>query len=255
MTMSKVAGSEMVLQTRGLVKTYRGSDEPSLAGLDLTIPAGELFGLLGPNGAGKTTAISIMSTILKPTAGEVRIFGFDPGREGRRVKAGLGLVPQELALYQALTARENLRFFGRLYGLSGSELKERIAECLEFVGLADRGAQPVHTFSGGMKRRLNLAAGIMHRPRLLFLDEPTVGIDAQSRNLILDRLAHLNGQGTTMIYTTHYMEEAERLCSRVAIIDRGRIIAEGKPAEMIRAGDHATLQELFFALTGRKLRD
>jgi len=252
---SKGAGAEIVLQTRGLVKTYRGVPEPSLAGIDLTIPAGELFGLLGPNGAGKTTAISIMSTILKPTAGEVRIFGLDPGRERRRVKGGLGLVPQELALYQTLTAQENLRFFGRLYGLTGQDLRSRIEECLEFVGLADRGAQTVHTFSGGMKRRLNLAAGILHRPRLLFLDEPTVGIDAQSRNLILDRLAHLNGQGTTMVYTTHYMEEAERLCTRVAIIDRGRIIAEGKPADMIRAGSHATLQDLFFALTGRKLRD
>jgi ABC-2 type transport system ATP-binding protein len=255
MTASKGAGPEIVLQTRGLVKTYRGNAVPSLAGVDLAIPAGELFGLLGPNGAGKTTAISIMSTILKPTAGEVRIFGLDPGRERRRVKGGLGLVPQELALYQALSARENLRFFGRLYGLTGIELRERIAEYLDFVGLADRGEQLVHTFSGGMKRRLNLAAGILHRPRLLFLDEPTVGIDAQSRNLILDRLAHLNEQGTTMIYTTHYMEEAERLCTQVAILDQGRIIAEGKPAEMIRAGNHANLQELFFSLTGRKLRD
>ncbi len=253
--MSKGVGPEIVLQTTGLVKTYRGSAEPSLAGLDLTIPAGELFGLLGPNGAGKTTAISVMSTILKPTSGAVRIFGLDPGRERRLVKERLGLVPQELALYQSLTARENLRFFGRLYGLSGNDLRERIAEYLEFVGLADRADQLVHTFSGGMKRRLNLAAGILHRPRLLFLDEPTVGIDAQSRNLILDRLAHLNGQGTTMVYTTHYMEEAERLCTQVAVIDRGRIIAEGKPAEMIREGGHDSLQELFFALTGRKLRD
>jgi ABC-2 type transport system ATP-binding protein len=235
--------------------TYRGNREPSLAGLDLTIPAGALFGLLGPNGAGKTTAISIMSTILKPSAGTVRIFGLDTRKEKRRVKALLGLVPQELALYQPLTANENLRFFGRLYGLSGPELKRRIAECLEFVGLADRGDQLVHTFSGGMKRRLNLAAGILHQPKLLFLDEPTVGIDAQSRNLILDRLAHLNQQGTTMIYTTHYMEEAERLCSEVAIIDMGKVIAGGRPAELIRAGGHCTLQELFFALTGRKLRD
>ena len=235
--------------------TYRGNPAPSLAGLDLAIPAGALFGLLGPNGAGKTTAISIMSTILKPTSGEVRIFGLDARRHGRQVKAMLGLVPQELAIYQPLTAKENLRFFGRLYGLSGVALKTRIAECLEFVGLADRGDQLVHTFSGGMKRRLNLAAGILHQPKLLFLDEPTVGIDAQSRNLILDRLAHLNGQGTTMIYTTHYMEEAERLCSEVAIIDAGRIVAAGKPGELMRAGGHASLQEFFFALTGRKLRD
>jgi ABC-2 type transport system ATP-binding protein len=253
--MHSPASSKLALETRGVVMTYRGNREPSLAGLDLAIPAGALFGLLGPNGAGKTTAISIMSTILRPTVGEVRIFGLDVRKEKRRVKGMLGLVPQELAIYQPLTATENLRFFGRLYGLSGSELKKRIAECLEFVGLADRGEQLVHTFSGGMKRRLNLAAGILHQPRLLFLDEPTVGIDAQSRNLILDRLAHLNHQGTTMLYTTHYMEEAERLCSEVAIIDMGKVIACGKPGELIREGGHATLQELFFALTGRRLRD
>jgi len=253
--MSSNAPTELALETRGVVMTYRGNPEPSLAGLDLAIPAGALFGLLGPNGAGKTTAISIMSTILTPTAGEVRIFGLDVRRHGRQVKAMLGLVPQELAIYQPLTAAENLRFFGRLYGLSGAELKRRIGECLEFVGLADRGDQLVHTFSGGMKRRLNLAAGILHQPRLLFLDEPTVGIDAQSRNLILDRLAHLNEQGTTMIYTTHYMEEAERLCSEVAIIDMGKIVAGGKPCDLIRDGGHDSLQELFFALTGRKLRD
>ena len=246
---------DLALETRGVVMTYRGNREPSLAGLDLAIPAGALFGLLGPNGAGKTTAISIMSTILKPTAGEVRIFGLDARKEKRQAKALLGLVPQELAIYQPLTATENLRFFGRLYGLSGADLKTRIGECLEFVGLADRGEQLVHTFSGGMKRRLNLAAGILHHPRLLFLDEPTVGIDAQSRNLIFDRLAHLNQQGTTMIYTTHYMEEAERLCSEVAVIDMGRVIACGQPGELIRESGHATLQELFFALTGRKLRD
>ena len=253
--MSKAAGPEIILAARGLVKTYRGSREAALSGFDLSVPAGALFGLLGPNGAGKTTAISIMSTILKPSSGELRIFGVESGGGKNSVKAGLGLVPQELALYQPLTARENLRFFGRLYGLGGAELRERIAECLEFVGLAERGEQLVHTFSGGMKRRLNLAVGILHRPRLLFLDEPTVGIDAQSRNLILDRLSHLNEQGTSMIYTTHYMEEAERLCSEVAIIDRGRIIATGRPAELIRQGEHASLQDLFFALTGRKLRD
>jgi ABC-2 type transport system ATP-binding protein len=253
--MSNPAQLELALETRGVVMTYRGNREPSLTGLDLAIPTGALFGLLGPNGAGKTTAISIMSTILRPTSGEVRIFGLDVRHEHRQVKAMLGLVPQELAIYQPLTATENLRFFGRLYGLSGARLKTRIGECLEFVGLADRGDQLVHTFSGGMKRRLNLAAGVLHQPKLLFLDEPTVGIDAQSRNLILDRLAHLNEQGTTMIYTTHYMEEAERLCSEVTIMDEGRIVAAGVPAELMRNGGHSSLEELFFALTGRKLRD
>ncbi len=240
------------LAVRGLVKRYRGNRSPALAGLDLAVAEGAFFGLLGPNGAGKTTAISIMATILKPTSGEVLLFGLPAGR---RVRAWLGLVPQELALYQSLTARENLTFFGRLYGLAGGELRRRIGECLDFVGLADRGRQQVHTYSGGMKRRLNLAAGILHRPRLLFLDEPTVGIDAQSRDLLLDRLTHLNRQGTTMLYTTHYREEAERLCGEVAVLDHGRIIAQGQPAELIRQGGHANLQELFFALTGRQLRD
>lgn len=248
-------GQTNALQTSALVKWYRGGVRPALDGLDITIGAGGLFGLLGPNGAGKTTAISIMSTLLRPSSGEVRVFGLDPRREGGKVKAMIGLVPQEIALYRQLSGRENLRYFASLHGLRGGDRERRIDECLDFVGLLDRGDQRVAAYSGGMRRRVNLAAGIIHQPGLLFLDEPTVGIDAQSRDMILERLAMLNKQGMTMLYTTHYMEEAERLCSEVAIMDSGRVISRGRPAELVEKAGQANLQDLFFSLTGRSLRD
>jgi ABC-2 type transport system ATP-binding protein len=245
----------IALQASGLIKSYEGSDCPALDGFDIKIRVGDIFGLLGPNGAGKTTAISIMSTLLRPSDGSVTIFGADTRQQAGKVKEMIGLVPQEIALYRQLTARENLRYFGSLYGLRGRVLTERIDECLDFVGLSAKADQRVEAYSGGMKRRVNLAIGILHRPKLLFLDEPTVGIDAQSRDMILTRLAALNKSGTTMLYTTHYMEEAERLCSEVAIMDSGRVLSQGKPRELMENGDHATLQDLFFSLTGRKLRD
>lgn len=247
---------EYILTARQLVKRYHGQERPALACLDITIRTGEIFGLLGPNGAGKTTAISIMSTLLKPTSGAVTICGVDILKTPAAVRQFLGLVPQDIALYPELTAAENLSFFGRLYGLSGPLLKERITECLAFVGLEQKANQKLFAFSGGMKRRVNLAVGILNRPRLLFLDEPTVGIDAQSRNMILERLQELHASGTTMIYTTHYMEEAERLCDRVVIVDEGRAIVCGTPASLICANPGCTnLQDLFFKLTGKKLRD
>jgi ABC-2 type transport system ATP-binding protein len=245
----------IALQAAGLLKIYKGSDRPALDDFNIVINQGDIFGLLGPNGAGKTTAISIMSTLLRPGNGSVRIFGADTRQEAAMVRAMIGLVPQEIALYRQLTARENLRYFGRLYGLKGRGLAARIDACLDFVGLLGKGDQLVETYSGGMKRRVNLAVGILHRPKLLFLDEPTVGIDAQSRDMILTRLTTLNKSGTTMVYTTHYMEEAEKLCSEVAIMDNGRVISQGKPAELMQNGGHATLQDMFFSLTGRKLRD
>jgi len=245
----------LALRASGLVKIYRDGEKPALDGFSVEIGEGDIFGLLGPNGAGKTTAISIMSTLLRPTEGEVTIFNRDTRRRAGEVKAMIGLVPQEIALYRQLSGRENLRYFGRLYGLRGSALSARVEECLDFVGLRPKADQRVHAYSGGMKRRINLAVGILHRPKLLFLDEPTVGIDAQSRDMILARLLDLNKQGTTMVYTTHYMEEAERLCSEVAVMDDGRVLVRGKPAELIKKGGHASLQEMFFALTGRELRD
>jgi ABC-2 type transport system ATP-binding protein len=192
--------------------------------LALDIPKGELFGLLGPNGAGKTTTISMLVGALRPDGGEVRINGdADPTRAS--VRRQIGLAPQALALYDELTAEENLAFYGRLYGLRGPALSKRVGWALDFAGLADRRRDRLATFSGGMKRRINLAAGLVHEPQVLFLDEPTVGVDPQSRNYIFESIEQLKAQGLTILYTTHYMEEAQRLCDRVAIMDHGRILA------------------------------
>jgi ABC-2 type transport system ATP-binding protein len=189
----------------------------------------ECYGLLGPNGAGKTTTIAIICGLLKADGGEVKVDGKPGG--SLAAKAAIGYVPQDLALYPDLSARENLRFFGQLYALSGEPLEERITETLALVGLADRGRERIETYSGGMKRRANIAAGLLHRPRLLILDEPTVGVDPQSRHAILETVA---GLGIAVLYTTHYMEEAARLCQRVGIIDDGRLVAEGTPSGLMR---------------------
>jgi ABC-2 type transport system ATP-binding protein len=198
--------------------------------LNFEVDAGTVVGFLGPNGAGKTTTISMVCGLLEPDAGEVTVDGAPGG--SLQARAALGYVPQDLALYPDLTARENLEFFGRLYGLSGDTLAQRIGEALELVGLADRGGDRIGTYSGGMKRRANMAAGLLHRPRLLVLDEPTVGVDPQSRNAILETVA---GLGIAVLYTTHYMEEAAKLCRRVGIIDDGHLIAEGTPRALVAA--------------------
>ena len=204
-----------------------------MAGVTFSILEGEIFGLLGPNGAGKTTTIGILATLLAPDGGRVTISGYDLAREANRVKQVIGFVPQELALYPTISAQDNLAFFGRIYGQRGSALKKRIDEVLALVGLSDRAGDAVQTFSGGMKRRLNIAAGLIHQPRILFLDEPTVGVDPQSRNFIFEHIERLKAEGMTIIYTTHYMEEAERLCNRVAIMDEGRILALDTPQGLV----------------------
>lgn len=263
-------------------------------GLDLDVRRGEILGLLGPNGAGKTTTIHCMIGLLAPDAGEVRVNGSGDPRQAP-VRARMGIAPQTLSLYDMLTAEENLSFFGRLYGLSGQRLKQRSAWALDFVGLGNRRRDPVKAYSGGMKRRLNLAAALLHDPEIILLDEPTVGVDPQSRNSIFDNILALKREGRTIIYTTHYMEEAERLCDRVAILDYGRLLAldtvqgliekrGGLPrlvvstagreiemrspdplAELNRLAatapierfrlDQPTLEEVFLNLTGRTLRD
>lgn len=199
------------------------------------IARGEIFGLLGPNGAGKTTTISMLTGLTSSTSGRVILDGETLTPKSRALKTKIGFVPQELALYPSLSAYENLMFFGRIYNLHGKQLRERVASVLDLVGLSDRAKDPIEDYSGGMKRRINIAAGLLHDPEILFLDEPTVGVDPQSRNAIFESIEGLNQQGLTILYTTHYMEEAERLCQRVAIIDHGEIIALNTPQAMIRS--------------------
>ena len=202
----------------------------------LEVRRGEVFGLLGPNGAGKSTLIGILCGMFKPTAGEVHLGDEAVTPKSRGAKRRLGVVPQDIALYEKLSGRQNLQFFGRVYGLGGRRLRERVEAVLEIVGLSDRGNDQAGTYSGGMQRRLNLAAGLLHEPELLILDEPTVGVDPQSRNHIFDNVERLNRDaGVTIVYTTHYMEEAERLCDRVAIIDHGQIVALDTPRALIES--------------------
>ena len=218
----------------------------------------EIFGLLGPNGAGKTTTIRILSTVLDSDGGDVTIGGYSVSRESDRVREIIGVCPQELALYPELSARDNLLFFGRMAGLNRRDAADASNENLQRVGLLDRAKDKVDNFSGGMKRRVNIAIALMSRPELLFLDEPTVGIDPQSRNNIFETVESLRDEGMTVLYTTHYMEEADRLCDRIGIMDNGRVIRLGSPRELkSEIGDPAkvSLESVFLELTGRNLRD
>jgi ABC-2 type transport system ATP-binding protein len=281
-----------MLTLRAVRKLYDGN--VAVDGLSLDVRRGEIFGLLGPNGAGKTTTVHIAVGLLDADEGEVSIQGLgSPNRP--EVRAHLGIAPQSLSIYETLTAEQNLRFFGRIYGLSGRRLSERVQWALDFVALADRRRDVVRTYSGGMKRRLNLAAALVHDPDLILLDEPTVGVDPQSRNSIFDSILALKKEGRTVVYTTHYIEEAERLCDRVAIIDHGKVLAldtvsallashGGRPALVAESAgktirvetdeplaelnrlaasnpigrfwvEHTSLEQVFLNLTGRQLRD
>lgn len=247
---------QVIIRIKDLTKIYKGSDECAIDHLSLEIERNEIFGLLGPNGAGKTTTISILCGLFKPTKGNVSIDGMDIRSDLDRIKHIIGVVPQDIALYPTLTARENLTFFGNMYGLKGKILQDRINYLLDVFGLEKHARKLVMNFSGGMKRRVNLIAGILHKPKVIFLDEPTVGIDVQSRMVILDYLKKLNDEGTTIIYTSHYMEEAENLCTRVAIIDRGSIISIGNPKILVAEHpEFKNLENLFIHLTGKSLRD
>jgi len=229
-----------ILEVRDLVKKY--GDLTAVAGITFDVIEGEIFSLLGPNGAGKTTTISILSTLYSPTSGEAFISGHSVSQEPMAVKEVIGVVPQEIALYDNLSAMENFKFWGQMYGLSGKELSIRIDEVLEQIGLKDRAKERIKTYSGGMKRRVNIGVGLLHKPRLLFMDEPTVGIDPQSRRAILDSVKELNHTGITILYTTHYMEEAQELSDRVGIIDHGKLIALGTQKELTaQVGEMDTL--------------
>ncbi len=259
-----------VLEVRNLRKSF--GDRAAVNDVSFRLEAGQLLGLLGPNGAGKTTTVSIISGLVRPDSGSVLVDGRPLSGDTDSSKRRIGLVPQDLALYEELSARSNLRFFGALYDLSGAALDAAIRSALTLVGLADRERDLVRTFSGGMKRRLNLAAGLLHDPDILLLDEPTVGVDPQSRNAIFDNLELLKRRGKGLLYTTHYMEEAERLADRIVVIDRGAVIADETLAglhalmpesegaatggESARsAGARITLEAVFLRLTGRSLRD
>ncbi len=275
-----------VVEAEGLVRTFGA--QRALDGLSLVVARGECLGFLGPNGAGKTTTIRILCTLAAPTSGTVRVLGLDPARDRAALRARIGVVPQEIALYDDLSARENLVFFGRMHGLEGSRLAERVDWALGQAGLSDRAGDRVQTFSGGMKRRLNLVAALLHDPELVFLDEPTVGIDPQSRSHLYALVERLRAAGTTLVYTTHQLGEVERLCDRIVILDRGRKIAEGTLAELRRAArgarrearikvggrvdeavallaragiaveveeQHPDLEQVFLELTGHALRD
>jgi len=245
-----------IIEIKHLTKIYRGSNKPAINNISLDIQPGEIYGLLGPNGAGKTTTISILCGLFDPTAGNVFIDGMDYTHSSEKIKSIIGVVPQDIALYPSLTAKENLTFFGHLYGLKGKTLSNRINECLELFGLEKTANRKIKTYSGGMKRRINLIAGILHKPKLIFLDEPTVGVDVQSRNVILEHLRNINKDGATLIYTSHYMEEAENFCTRVAIIDEGNVITEGRPKDLIKNNkEYNDLESMFLHLTGKALRD
>lgn len=247
-----------MLEVRSLRKTF--GELVAVHDVSFTLNAGEVVGLLGPNGAGKTTTVAMIAGLLAPASGEVLVAGAPLNGDTDPKKRRIGLVPQDLALYEELSALANLRFFGALYDLESATLERAIDTALSLVGLADRARDKVSTFSGGMKRRLNLAAGLLHNPDILLLDEPTVGVDPQSRNAIFSNLETLKAQGKALLYTTHYMEEVERLADRVVIVDHGRVIASDTLEGLQRhapAGTtgRASLEQIFLSLTGRTLRD
>lgn len=239
---------------KNLSHQYIGTDIKAIDNLTLEVETGEIFALLGPNGAGKTTLISILTGLIKPQAGEVMIEGHDLVRETDKIQALIGVVPQEYAIYPKLTAKENLQFFGSMYGVRKKELDQRIEEGLRKMNLFEFANRKIETFSGGMKRRINLLAGLLHQPKLLFLDEPTVGVDVRSKRMIIDFLTELNQDGVTIIYTSHLLQEAQDFCSRVAVMDQGIIQVEGKTEEVLmRDGKMRSLEEIFLENTNRNV--
>jgi ABC-2 type transport system ATP-binding protein len=248
--------SEVFLAAQDLQKSF--NEHKAVNGVSFTINKGEVFGLLGPNGAGKTTTIRILSTVLEADKGDVTIGGFSVRQQAAEARRLIGVCPQDLALYEDLSALDNLIFFGHMEGLGTKEAKAQALEHLETVGLSDRAKGAVSKFSGGMKRRINLAIALMGHPKLLFLDEPTVGIDPQSRNNIYETIEALQKKGMTVLYTTHYMEEADRLCERIAIMDGGQIIAMDSPLNLrkqLGSPDKVSLEDVFLKFTGRSIRD
>lgn len=244
-----------MLTINNLYKTYRNAAEPSLNGLSLHFGEHTIAGLLGPNGAGKTTTISIICGLVKADAGTVRVLGHDLDTGLEQIKREIGVVPQSIALYPTLTAVENLEYIGKLYGIPGTALKEKIFYYLQAFGLEKSAHKAIRHYSGGMKRRANIIASLLHEPRLLILDEPTAGVDVQSRNMILAFLQEYHRQGRSIIYTSHLLEEAQQLCHEVAIIDHGRLVVKGNPPGLMETHGCKSLEQVFLHLTGYSLRD
>ncbi|MBQ0152963.1 MAG: ABC transporter ATP-binding protein [Chryseobacterium sp.] len=247
---------EHSIEIKNLYKKYKNSDDFSVNDISLTIDKNDIYGILGPNGAGKTTFISMLSGLIKPTSGSFTLNGLSPQKDFSKIKQMIGVVPQEYALYPTLTAKENLLYFGSLYGLKNKHLQKIVDDSLEIMGLGKFANKKVEQFSGGMKRRCNLLAGTLHNPQILFLDEPTVGVDVQSKKVIIEYLEEQNKNGTCIIYTSHHLAEAEEFCTKIAIIDNGKIFAVGTPQELISQTESANnLEDVFIALTGKELRD
>jgi ABC-2 type transport system ATP-binding protein len=246
---------EIIIHINNVSKTYRGNDVPAVRNFSVDVFQGEIFGLLGPNGAGKSTLLNMLSGLLSFDEGKISICGRSLPQQINAIKPLIGVVPQEIALYPTLTAVENLKIFGGIYGLKPKELRQRIDSLLDYFGLEQSKNRQIKTYSGGMKRRINLIAGLLHQPKVLFLDEPTVSVDVQSKTLILENLKEINAQGTTIIYTSHFMEEAEMLCSRVAFIDEGKLLCHDTPNELIKNTNSDNLEHLYLKLTGKNLRD
>lgn len=245
-----------LLCIENLTKRYKHAGHPVLNGLSFSVNSGEIYGFLGPNGAGKSTTVKILSGLISYDQGNISIMGKNITDHRKELNKHIGIVPQDIALFPTLTATENLKIFGGIYGIENRILNKRIAYLLNLFGLEDHKNKKVDYYSGGMKRRINLIVGILHEPNLLLLDEPTVGIDVQSKNVIIENLQLLNSYGTTILYTSHNMEEAQQFCTKVGIIDEGKIIAEGTPDELIgKTADCDNLELVYLKLTGKKLRD
>ncbi len=245
-----------MIHIKSLSKKFANADDFAVDNLSLDIEKGEIFGLLGPNGAGKTTLISMLCGLVKPTSGTFTINNWSYKKKHRKIKKIIGVVPQEYALYPTLTARENLQYFGAMYGLRGSNLRDKVNSSLEHLGLTPHADKQIGTYSGGMKRRVNLIAGTLHRPTVLFLDEPTVGVDVQSKIVIMDYLKMINADGATIIYTSHHLSEAQDFCTHIAILEQGKIFAQGTPANLINSTPDAhSLEDVYISLTGKAVRD
>ena len=245
-----------VIEINNLYKQYKNTDNFVVKDVSLAIENKEIFGLLGPNGAGKTTLLSMLCGLLKSTSGTISVLDKSYSNQKNEIHQSIGVVPQEYALYSTLTARENIVYFASMYGLKGQELHQKTNQALQRLGLLEFAEKKIGTFSGGMKRRINLIAGVLHNPKILFLDEPTVGVDVQSKNAIIEYLQELNEQGTTIVYTSHHLSEAEHFCTKIAIIDRGEIFACDTPKNLIQNTENASnLEDVFIRLTGKQLRD